>query len=126
MFSPYHNAVPNYYDVEGDLTGSWEGLPPEAVIMNWNLGNLTKSLTFFSVKDTTAAPPQRHAMQQIIAGYYDSGDGGTSGMQEMSAAMGIPGLIGVMYTSWADDYTQLGTYASAGEAAWPAYRASVP
>jgi len=126
MFSPYHNAVANYYDVEGDLAGSWEGLPPGAVIMNWNLGNLTKSLTFFSGKDTSVTPAQPHAMQQIIAGYYDSGDGTTSGTQEMSAAMGIPGVVGVMYTSWEDDYTQLQSYATAVKAAWPAYRASVP
>ncbi len=126
MFSPYHNAVANYYDVEGDLTGSWGGLPPGAVIMNWNLGNLTKSLTFFSGGDMTVTPAQPHAMQQIIAGYYDSGDGATSAMQEMGAAMGIPGVVGLMYTSWADDYTQLGAYATAAKAAWPAYKASVP
>jgi hypothetical protein len=126
MFSPYHNAVPNYYDVEGDLTGSWQGLPPGTVIMNWNLGDLTKSLTFFSGTDKSVTPPQPHAMQQIIAGYYDSGDGATSGMQEMSAATGIPGLVGVMYTSWEGDYTQLGSYAAAVKAAWPAYKKSVP
>jgi hypothetical protein len=126
MFSPYHNAVNDYYDVEGDLTGSWTGLPPGAIVMNWNLGNLTKSLTFFSGADTTVNPPQPHAFQQIIAGYYDSGDGATSGTQEIAAAKGIKGLVGVMYTSWVDDYSQLAPYANAVKAAWPAYRASAP
>ena len=127
MFSPYHNAVPNYYDVEGDLTGSWTGLPPGAVIMNWNLGaGLTKSLEFFSGTDTSVTPPQPHAMQQIIAGYYDSGDGAAAATQEIQAAMGIKGLVGVMYTSWADDYSQLQAYATAAKAAWPAYKASAP
>lgn len=126
MFSPYHNAVKDYYDVEGDLTGSWTGLPPGAVIMNWNLGNLTKSLTFFSGTDTSVTPAQPHAFQQIIAGYYDSGDGATAATQEIGAAKGIKGLVGVMYTSWADDYSQLKQYADAAKAAWPAYRASAP
>jgi hypothetical protein len=126
MFSPYHNAVNDYYDVEGDLTGSWVGLPPGSVIMNWNLGSLGTSLTFFSGTDTTVTPPQPHAFQQIIAGYYDSGDGATSGTQEIQAATGIPGLVGVMYTSWVPDYSQLKPYADAVKAAWPAYKASVP
>lgn len=126
MFSPYHNAVNDYYDVEGDLTGSWTGLPPGAVIMNWNLGSLTKSLTFFSGTDTSAMPAQPHAFQQIIAGYYDSGDGATSATQELAAAKGIKGVVGLMYTSWVDDYSQLEPYADAAKAAWAAYRASAP
>ncbi|HEY3820212.1 MAG TPA: carbohydrate binding domain-containing protein [Polyangiaceae bacterium] len=126
MFSPYHNAVANYYDVEGDLTGSWTGLPPGSIIMNWNLGSLAQSLKFFSGTDTSVTPPQPHGFQQIIAGYYDSGDGMTAGTTEMTAAMGIKGLIGVMYTSWTDDYTQLQPYADAVKAAWPAYKASAP
>ena len=43
MFDPNHNATPTYqydYPVEGDLTGSWLGLQPGFIIMNWNLGNL--------------------------------------------------------------------------------------
>jgi hypothetical protein len=126
MFSPYHNAVADYYDVEGDLTGSWAGLPPGAIIMNWDLGNLTKSLGFFAGIDTTITPPQPHAMQQIIAGYYDSGDGATSAMQEMAAAAGVHGVVGLMYTSWEDDYSQLGPYATAAKAAWSAYKTSTP
>jgi hypothetical protein len=126
MFSPYHNAVNNYYDVQGDLTGSWQGLPPGAVIMNWNLGNLTKSLAFFSGTDTSVTPAQPHAMQQIIAGYYDSGDGATSATQELAAANGIYGVVGLMYTTWQPDYSQLGPYATAAKAAWAAYKASTP
>jgi hypothetical protein len=126
MFSPYHNAVNNYYDVEGDLTGSWTGLPPGAVIMNWNLANLAPSLKFFSGTDSTVTPPQPHAMQQIIAGYYDSGDGATAATQELSAAAGVPGVVGLMYTTWDPDYSQLGAYATAAKAAWAAYKASVP
>lgn len=124
MFSPYHNAVNDYYDVEGDLTGSWTGLPPGAIIMNWN--PTAQSLKFFTGTDTSVTPAQPHAFQQIIAGYYDSGDGATTGTQNIQAAMGIKGLVGVMYTTWVPDYSQLGAYAAAVKAAWPAYKASVP
>jgi hypothetical protein len=92
--------------------------------MNWNVGSaagLTKSLTWFS----GAASGQPHAFQQIIAGYYDSGDGTAAANLEMGAATGIPGVVGAMYTSWNDDYTQLTAYANAVRAAWPAYKASV-
>jgi hypothetical protein len=126
MFSPYHNAVDDYYDVEGDLTGSWMGLPPGSVIFNWDLGGLAQSLKFFSGTDATPTPPQPHGFQQIIAGYYDSGDGATSATQEMQAAMGIKGVVGLMYTSWEGDYSQLGAYADAAKAAWAAYKASAP
>jgi hypothetical protein len=122
MFNPFHNAVPDYYDVEGDLTGSWQGLPPGAVIMQWNLGDLKNSLAFFSGTD----PRQPHPMQQIIAGYYDSGDGAKAATDELSAAMGIKGVVGLMYTSWQDDYSQLGAYADSAKAAWAAYRQSAP
>ncbi len=37
MFDPNMNAVNNYYLVEGDLTGSWTGLPADVILMNWNL-----------------------------------------------------------------------------------------
>jgi hypothetical protein len=122
MFNPYHNAVANYYDVEGDLTGSWQGLPPGTTIMQWNLGDLAHSLAFFSGTDAR----QPHAMQQIIAGYYDSGDGTKAATDELQAATGVKGVVGLMYTSWLDDYSQLGAYATAAKAAWGAYRQSAP
>jgi hypothetical protein len=122
MFNPFHNAVADYYDVEGDLSGSWAGLPPGTTIMQWNLGDLAHSLGFFSGSD----PRQPHAMEQIIAGYYDSGNGTKAATDELQAAMGIKGVVGLMYTSWQDDYSQLAAYATAAKAAWPAYRQSAP
>lgn len=64
--------------------------------------------------------------QQIIAGYYDSGNGAKSATDELNAATGIEGVIGFMYTSWQDDYSQMKAYADAAKAAWPAYRQSAP
>ncbi len=121
MFDPYHNAVANYYDVEGDLSGSWTGVPSSVIILNWNLGNLTNSLNWFA--GTNVQQPVPH--QQIIAGYYDTGDGTGAAQSEIAAASGIPGLLGLMYTSWDDDYSQLENFAAAVYANWPSYLKSI-
>jgi len=125
MFDPNHNATASYqyaYPVLGDLTGSWLGLQPGFVIMNWNLGNLTKSLSWFAGKQAG----NTHAFQQIIAGYYDTGDGAGAATSELTSASGIPGVTGLMYTTWVPDYSQLGPFATATLAGWAAYKASTP
>jgi hypothetical protein len=118
MFDPNHNAVNNYYLVEGDLTGSWMGLPADVVMMNWNLGQLKASATWF------ATPPYAH--RQVIAGYYDSGNGSSSAATELSQVAGVPGILGLMYTTYANDYSQLVNFANAARAGWSAYVASLP
>ena len=107
MFDPNHNAHDDYYLVFGDLTGSWSGLTPDVRIMNWNLGNAA-SLKFFSDA----------GHQQVIAGYYDSGDGAASAASELAAAKGLPGIRGMMYTTWQQDFSQLEAYASGARANW--------
>jgi hypothetical protein len=121
MFDPYHNAHDHYFYVEGDLTGSWKGLPADLRIMNWNLGELKKSLTWFSGLD----PRQPVAHQQIIAGYYGAKDGAAEARKELAEAAGIPGILGLMYTTWDDDYSQLPSFASAAKANWHASLSSV-
>jgi Dockerin type I domain len=118
MFDPNHNAVNNYYLVEGDLTGSWTGLPADVVMMNWNLGQLKTSATWF------ATPPYAH--RQIVAGYYDSGNGSSAAAGELSQVAGITGILGLMYTTYANDYSQLANFASAARAGWKSYTASLP
>ncbi|MBV8829847.1 MAG: hypothetical protein JO108_11540 [Acidobacteriaceae bacterium] len=120
MFDPNHNAVKNYYFVEGDLAGSWKGLRPDMTIMNWNLEKLHKSLEWFAGLDRD----QPVALKQIIAGYYDTGDGAGAARQELEQAAGIPGIQGLMYTTWNDDYSQLENFANAVKAGWPAYERS--
>ena len=44
----------------GSLTGSWEGVPKEVVIANWNGGKKRPSLGFFVDR----------GHRQILAGYY--------------------------------------------------------
>ena len=122
MFDPNMNAVNNYYLVEGDLTGSWTGLPADVILMNWNLPALNTSAAWFAGKN----PQQPVAHQQVIAGYYDSGNGATSATTELAQVSGIPGVLGLMYTTWYDDYSQLGAFASAARAGWSTYSASLP
>jgi hypothetical protein len=107
MFDPNHNAHDVYYLVFGDLSGSWNGLTSDVRIMNWNLGNAA-SLKFFSDA----------GHEQIIAGYYDSGDGATSATTELAAAQGISGVKGMMYTTWKNDFSQLEAYATGARAHW--------
>jgi hypothetical protein len=121
MFDPYQNAVDNYYFVEGSIAGSWATLPSNVTIMNWNLANLKNSLTWFSGLN----PQQTTAYHQIIAGYYDSGNGAGSATQELQQATGIPGITGLMYTTWLTDYSQLQAFALAAKTGWAAYLASI-
>ena len=51
MFDPLQNATDAYETedpVIGDIAGSWLGLQPGFIIMNWNLGNLSSSLSWFA------------------------------------------------------------------------------
>jgi len=101
MFDPYHNAVRQYYLVNGDLAGSWEGLGRDIVIVNWNAPRKNASLRFFA----------RRGHRQIIAGYFD---GKPEAIREwLSAARGVPGVIGVMYTTWRPQYDDLEAFARA-------------
>lgn len=100
MFDPHHNAVPGpYYLVNGPLTESWLGLDKETVIVNWNGHKAAESLRFFADRG--------HA--QIIAGYYDGPLDRTR--RWLEKAEGVPNLLGVMYTTWHQDYSQLEAFA---------------
>jgi hypothetical protein len=121
MFDPYHNAINDYYFVEGDIAGSWTGVPSAVTVMNWNLGNLANSLTWFSGLNSQ----QPTHFNQVIAGYYDSGDGAAAATQELQQAAGIPGVTGLMYTTWVPDYSQLQQFASAAKSNWASYLSTV-
>src|SRR4029078_756569 len=101
MFDPEQNAVKDYYLVNGDLANSWDGVPREVTILNWNLKEMGSSLQFFA----------RRGHQQVICGYYD-GDP-NSIRDEVRAARDVPGVTGVMYTTWKDRYDDLETFAKA-------------
>lgn len=100
MFDPTHNAVNDYYLVNGTLAGSWEGLDPSIVIANWNGGKPRPSLDFFA----------KRGHRQVVAGYYDSDDNFASWD---AAARGVPGVTGFMYTTWQNRYDDLERYGKA-------------
>ena len=95
MFDPHHNAVKDYYLVNGSLEGAWEGLEPKVQIMNWNFGKREESLAFF----------QKRGHEQVIAGFYDEP------LQNVSAWIDsgekVEGVKGFMYTTWRSDYSKL-------------------
>jgi len=121
MFDPYANAHDHYFLVEGDLAGSWRGLPSSVMVMNWNLEHLKDSLAWFSGGSRKQPVPHR----QIIAGYYDSHDGAAAATAELRQARGIPGIDGLMYTTWVPDDSQLKAFADAAKRHWAEYRSSV-
>jgi hypothetical protein len=110
MFDPHHNARDNYYLVNGDLAGSWEGLPPDVAIVNWNHGKAAESLTFFAAR----------GHEQILAGFYDHDPQRIAAWLKTAADVRTRVSAGrhgrhVMYTTWTGDFSQLEAFA---KAAW--------
>ena len=101
MFDPFHNAVKDYYLVRGDFKGSWEGLDKSVVVLNWNFDKRDQSLNFFADR----------GHKQVIAGYYDGGPEQIKPWLE--SASKVKGVIGVMYTTWANKYGDLEAFAKA-------------
>lgn len=100
MFDPHHNAVKRpYYLVNGDLTGSWEGLPKSVIIAAWYFDQRTDSLKFFADRG--------HPL--LIAGYYDAPKPRVAPQLTdwLHAVPPAATLRGVMYTTWQHNYTSL-------------------
>ncbi len=95
MFDPFHNAVKDYYLVNGSLEKSWDGLSPEVEVMNWNFGKRDESLAFFS----------KRGHRQVIAGYYDEDLANVDAW--LASAARVEGVRGFMYTTWRQDYSRL-------------------
>ena len=99
MFDPSHNAVKDFYLVRGDLAGSWEGLPRDLIVVNWNSGKPRESLPFFA----------RRGHTQVLAGFYDAPPDRLRPW--LAAAREVSGPRGVMYTTWQGDFSQLEAFA---------------
>jgi hypothetical protein len=100
MFDPNHNAQKNYYLVRGDLAGAWEGLDKEIIVLPWHFEKRNQSLRWFAGR----------GHRQVIAGYYDHEPENVR--QWLSAAEGVNGIVGVMYTTWQGKYTDLERFAA--------------
>jgi Glycosyl hydrolase family 20, domain 2/Secretion system C-terminal sorting domain len=108
MFDSLHNAHNNYYLVNGDLTGDWNLIPKDLTIVNWNAGYMSQSLDFFS----------KLGFSQITSPYYDVPN--TVNMRDWRLAMDtIPNMRGMMYTTWANDYSFLTPFADYAWSAGP-------
>jgi hypothetical protein len=105
MFDPMHNAVAHYYAVNGPLTGSWNGLDPGIGILNWHGGLKGKNCKFFADR----------GLRQILCGYYDGDEDGSAIVQWLHNTAQIPGIVGVMYTTWEDKYGAMDAWAKAVE-----------
>ncbi len=105
MFDPHHNAKPEYYLVHGDLSGSWAGLDKDVIVVNWNSGKAAESLKFFADR----------GHRQLIAGYYDGPLARTR--EWLDKTKGVPGVMGVMFTTWKANYSQLEAFAQMLDAA---------
>ncbi len=99
MFDPYHNAVEKYYLVNGSLKGAQ--VPESVRIVNWNFGKREESLKHFSDR----------GHQQILAGYYDSDPKQITAWLDTVMDRKIPGVQGVMYTTWKRNYSDLEKFA---------------
>jgi hypothetical protein len=99
MFDPFHNAVRDYYLVNGDLAGGIAGLDSSVTIVNWNQHRARESLRYFS----------RRGHRQVFAGYYDGRP------EEVRPILRLlrrtPGAYAVMYTTWRDRYDDLEAFA---------------
>lgn len=101
MYDPNHNAHTDFYLVNNTIAGSWEGLDPKIIIMKWGGGKIAQpGLKFFADR----------GHKQMIAAYYDSNVQNDHKMWT-EAAKDIPGIIGVMYTTWHNDYSNLEKFA---------------
>ena len=101
MFDPMHNAVDNYYAVNGTIKGSWKGLDKGIGIVNWHGGLKGKNCPFFA----------EMGMKQILSGYYDGDEDGSGIAEWIGNTKGVPGIVGAMYTTWEDKYDAMAPWA---------------
>jgi hypothetical protein len=115
MFDPHHNAAQRaepYYLVNGGWAGSWEGLPVDVGVINWNHDpeHRRDSARFFAER----------GHRQLLAGYYDTPPERFDDRAWLSDLEGIPGIDGVVYCQWGTGYGQLEAWATHvwGDAQW--------
>jgi hypothetical protein len=101
MFDPQHNATDHFYAVNGSLAGSWKGLDKDVGIVNWHGGLQGKNCSFFADL----------GLRQILSGYYDADEDGAGIATWRDNTRGIPGIVGVMYTTWEDRYEAMDAWA---------------
>jgi hypothetical protein len=107
MLDPTMNAVADYYQVKGTLDQSWVGIDPGQVsIVNWKEREALSDRGRDSVSHFAQL-----GYEQIAGGFYDA-DVTTNHAQWQVALDGQPGIVGSMYTTWVEDFSQLDAFAA--------------
>jgi hypothetical protein len=88
MVDPLHNAH-----------GTWEGLDSDVIVATWFFDRRDESLEWFSGRGN----------RTLIAGYYDQKP--ERAVDWLESAAKVRGTIGIMYTSWYDNYQDLEAFA---------------
>jgi len=101
MYDPMVNGVDDYYFCNGPMTGAWKGLEPRIGIINWAGELLGANSPFFADR----------GHKQILSGYYDGDEDGTTITQWIDKTKGVPGVVGAMYTTWQDKYDAMDVWA---------------
>jgi len=119
MFTPFHNARPlgergYYYLIDGDWDKSWVTLPGTVVIAQWAARD-KQAMMWFAGRGN----------KQILCGYYDSPELKGNISRWMRLSDGVPGVIGMMYTTWKPDYQLMPEFFKLVKS-WPAWAAEVP
>jgi hypothetical protein len=99
MFDPHHNAVKEYFLVDGSLENTSKYLPADIGIVCWYFEMRRNSLDFFS----------GHGFKTIGAAYYDT-DNLKNAEGWLTALDTTPGAEGIMYTTWKNKYALLAPF----------------
>ncbi len=123
MFDPHHNAAERtdpYYLVNGDWSGSWEGLPPAVTILNWN-HQAGKRRALGRVLRRPRPPPDPGRLLRRPPAQF----GDRAWLEDLE---GVPGIEGVLYTQWGSGYDKLEAWAEHvwGDAAWATPTPTLP
>ncbi len=111
MLDDNHNARNNFYLVDGDLTGSWNYIPKDLIIVCWCHKLRNESMHYFSSR----------GFKTLACINSDKGaDEIRDWLQVMKKT---PDTNGAMYTSFENDYTKLASFgrvvlSDMGEEGW--------
>jgi hypothetical protein len=98
MFDPHHNAVADYYQAAGSYVGAGSLIPSSLGIACWNSGIMEKSLGYFS----------KRGHKTLGCGYYDDTERPYAASQAwLDAGYKTPNNVGIMYTTWKNDFSFL-------------------
>jgi hypothetical protein len=100
MFAPTDNARNHYYCVKGDITGIWNLLPKDILMVVWENGHGPVALKHFA----------DNGFKTLAGAYYDFPNLDND-RKWIKACNTTPGCQGLMYTTWQQKYGLLEDFA---------------